>query len=278
MTVSKRLVALALLVAAYTLFVWVPLTPAKAEEGNTWGIAAINDYIDKANVLIGDRERDFCSGTVISIKDRLILSADHCVSDRVRQEVKEFVDPDTGEITKKTIEKKLDLMVSRQVVKDYEVVSRQSFTAKIWARDPEHDVAILQIIDPSYVPVYEAKLAPDDYKIRRGETVYVVGNPGGVFDNSLTKGIISATERTLEFDDGKKVRVFQLDAAAIGGNSGGSVLNEKGQIVGTVDAILRGSSITFAVPISITKELLKKNAPKPAEPSKKQDRVPEKKG
>lgn len=271
MTVTKRLVALGCLIASYVFLVWAPLTPAKAEEGDTWGIDAINDYIDKANVLIGDETRDFCSGTVISIKDRLILSADHCVQDRVSREEKEFVDPETGEITKKTIEKKLDLVVSKQVVKDYEVVSRQSYTAKIWARDPEHDIAILQIIDTDYRPDYEAALAPDDYKIRRGETVYVVGNPGGEFDNSLSKGIVSATERTLDFGTGQKIRVFQLDAVAIGGNSGGSVLNEKGQIIGTLNAILRNTSISFAIPISITKDLLKKNAPKPD--AKKQDRM-----
>lgn len=229
----------------------------RAEEGNTWGIDAINDYIDKANVLVGDVDGDFCSGTVISIKNRFVLTANHCVEDRVTREEKEFVDPITGEITKKTIEKRLDLVVSKNIVKDYEVVSRQSFTAKIWARDKDNDVAILQIVDKEYVPTYAATLAPDDYKLTRGETIYVIGNPGVEFDNSLTKGIVSATERSLDFGEGKKLKVFQIDAVAIGGNSGGSVLNEKGQIVGTLDAGLRGAGINFVVPISATKKLLK---------------------
>src|SRR5690348_982955 len=88
---------------------------ARAAESNTqsWGLDAINDYIDKANVLVGDESGDFCSGTVISIKNRFILTANHCVQDRVRREEKEFVDPVTGEVTTRTIEKTLDLVVSK---------------------------------------------------------------------------------------------------------------------------------------------------------------------
>lgn len=231
---------------------------AKAAEGNIqWGLEAINDYIDKANVLVGDEDGDFCSGTLISIKNRFVLTANHCVQDRIRRREKEKVDPVTGVVTTVTVEEKLDLVVSKNVMKDYEVVSRQSFTAKIWARDAGNDVAILQIIDPDYVPSYAATLAPDDYKLKRGETIYVIGNPGVAFDNSVTKGIVSATERTLDFGNGDKIKVFQIDAVAIGGNSGGSVLNEHGEIVGTLDAGLRGGGINFVVPISATKKLLK---------------------
>jgi S1-C subfamily serine protease len=229
----------------------------EAAEGTGWGIDAINDYVDKANVLVGDENGDFCSGTIISIKNRFILTADHCIKGRVRREEREFVDPVTGEVTRRTIEKRLELVVSERIVKDYEVVSRQSFTARIWARDAEHDVAILQIVDKDYAPAYAATLAPEGYDLNRGETVYVVGNPGIELDNSITKGIVSATERTLDFGDGKKLKVFQIDAVAIGGNSGGSVLNDAGQIVGTLSAGLRGAGINFVVPISATRKLLK---------------------
>lgn len=243
------------LIAAACLIGLVSLVQCARAE--TWGIDAINDYIDKANVLVGDENRDFCSGTVISIKNRFILTADHCVRDRVTREEKEFVDPVTGEVTKKTVEKRLELVVSKNVVRDYEKVSRQSYVAKIWARDAEHDVAILQVVDPNYVPAFAATLAPDEYKAKRGETVYIVGNPGIDFDNSLTKGIVSAAERTLVFEDGRKLQVFQTDAVAIGGNSGGSVLNEQGQIIGTLSAGLRSGAISFVVPISATRKLLK---------------------
>lgn len=258
MTGKKWLIAAACAFGILALLVNMKSCSAQATEGNTqWGLDAINDYIDKANVLVGDENGDFCSGTVISIKNRFVLTADHCVRDRLRREEKEFVDPVTGEVTKKTIERRLDLVVSKNVMKNYEIVSRQSLTAKIWARDAENDVAILQIIDPDYVPAYAATLAPDERILKRGEAIYVVGNPGVQFDNSVTKGIVSATERTLDFGGGRKLKVFQIDAVAIGGNSGGSVLNEAGQIVGTLSAGLPGAGINFVVPISATKKLLK---------------------
>ena len=242
---------------AFGILVLLVNFKVEAAERASWGIDAINDYIDKANVLVGDESGDFCSGTFISIRNRFVLTADHCVRDRIRRETKEFVDPITGVVTTATVERRLDLVVSKNIVKNYEIVSRQSLTAKIWARDPENDVAILQIIDADYVPAYAATLAPEDYRLERGETIYVVGNPGVEYDNSVTKGIVSALERTLDFGGGKKLRVFQIDAVAIGGNSGGSVLNEQGQIVGTLDAGLRGAGINFVVPISATRKLLK---------------------
>jgi|GEM_PF-4631612 len=256
MTVQKWLIAALCAFGIMAMLANIKSCSA-AEAAPQWSIDAINDYIDKANVLVGDEDGDFCSGTVISIPNRFILTADHCVRNRIRREQKEFVDPITGVVTTATVERRLDLVVSKNIVKNYEIVSRQSLTAKIWARDPENDVAILQIVDPEYLPSYAATLAPDDYRLKRGETIYVVGNPGVEFDNSLTKGIVSATERTLDFGSGKKIKVFQIDAVAIGGNSGGSVLNEQGQIVGTLDAGLRGAGINFVVPIAATKKLLK---------------------
>lgn len=255
-------------VACAVVIVVLAASMAKATEidiGESWSLDSINDYIDKANVLVGDENRDFCSGTVISIKNRFILTADHCVKDRITREEKEDVDPITGVITKRTVEKRLDLVVSKNIMRDYEKVSRQSYVAKIWGRDAEHDIAILQVVDTSYVPEFAATLAPDDYKVKRGETVFIVGNPGIEFDNSLTKGIVSAGERTLVFENGKKLKVFQTDAVAIGGNSGGSVLNDHGEIIGTLSAGLRSGSISFVVPISATKKLLKDKGFKDAE-------------
>jgi S1-C subfamily serine protease len=92
---------------------------------------------------------------------------------------------------------------------------------------------------------------------------------------SVTKGIVSSTERTLVVG-GKSLKVFQIDAASIGGNSGGSVLNERGELVGTLDAGLRGSGINFAVPISATRALLRRSGfgDVVGDETKKQGRVP----
>jgi S1-C subfamily serine protease len=248
------LVGLGAIIALLGLFILAGVSFAHAE---TWDIDAMNKQIDQTNVLVGAGGQDFCSGTVISKKYRLILTANHCVADQVKREEKEFIDPVTGEVTKKTIEKKLDMEVSQRITKNYEIVGTHRLLAKIKGYDSQNDVALLQVVDEAWAAEAEAKLAPDNPALRRGDSIFVIGNPGIEFDNSITAGIVSNTERVLDFGDGNKLKVIQIDAAAIGGNSGGSVVNMKGELIGTLDAGLRQSTITFAVPISQTKALLR---------------------
>lgn len=224
----------------------------------SWDLTQMAEQIDQTNVVVGVDGDGFCSGTIISKQFRLVLTASHCVTDRVIREAQEFVDPVTGEVIKKTVEKKLDLEVWQNVTRDYQVISSRRYVAKIVGNDSQNDVALLQILDVEFKASMEAPLAPDSHQLMRGQTIYVVGNPGVVLDNSVTKGIVSSTERTLNIG-GKLLKVFQIDAASIGGNSGGSVLNERGELVGTLDAGLRGSGINFAVPISATKALLRRS-------------------
>lgn len=227
------------------------LHPAKAAE---WDM---DRQITETNVVLGAGGKGFCSGTIISIKHRLILTAAHCVKDQVSREEVEDVDPVTGEVRKRTIQKRLDLEVWQNVTKDYEIVFSQHYLAKVKGVDRKADVAILQVVDESYIPSMAAPLAPDSTALKRGMTIYIIGNPGIKFDNSITKGIVSAPERSIDFDDGDgAVKLFQVDAASTGGNSGGQVVNESGEIIGTLTGGLRGVNINFAAPISQTKKLL----------------------
>lgn len=250
-------------------------TCVRASHAQEWDLTKMSQQIDQTNVVVGVGGDGFCSGTIISKQYRLVLTASHCVTDRITREQQEFVDPVTGEVTKKTIEKRLDLEVWQNVTRDYQVVSSRHYVAKIAGNDAQNDVAVLQILDSEFRPPMEAPLAPDSHALMRGQTIYVVGNPGVVLDNSVTKGIVSSTERTLNIS-GKLLKVFQIDAASIGGNSGGSVLNERGELVGTLDAGMRGAGINFAVPISATKALLRKSgfADTAGGDGKKQDRIP----
>ncbi len=260
------------LIAAGCLF--GALLLATCARAQTWDLNKMAQQIDLTNVVVGVGGDGFCSGTIISKQHRLVLTASHCVSDRITREQQEFVDPVTGEVTKKTIEKKLDLEVWQNVTRDYQVISSRHYVAKIVGNDAGNDVALLQIIDAEFRAAMEAPLAPDSHMLMRGQTIYVVGNPGVVLDNSVTKGIVSSIERTLNIG-GKLLKVFQIDAASIGGNSGGSVLNERGELVGTLDAGLRGSGFNFAVPISATRTLLRRSGfgDVVGDGAKKQDRV-----
>lgn len=219
----------------------------------SWDIDKMNAQIDKTNVIVGG----VCSGTIISKEDRLVLTAYHCINDLFEDYEEETVNPDTGEIKKISKRRKLPLEVWTNKVRDYEIVSTVKYSAKIAASDDKHDIALIQITDTDYVPSAAVVLAPDTYKYRRGLKVYAVGNPGIQYDNSITEGIISNAERTITID-GKDGKYFQHSATTIGGNSGGSILNDDGELIGTVSAGLRGAAIGFAVPISFTKDMLKK--------------------
>lgn len=226
-------------------------TPAQAE----WSIDAMNEQIEKTNVEVGG----VCSGTIISVEDRLVLTAHHCIDGQVVEVEEKIINDQTGEIVTRRIQKKLPLSIKVHKIVDYQIVSTEERLVKIVGIDPKNDIALLQVVDTDFKPQMAAKLAPDNFRIKRGMRVYAVGNPGVVYGNSITEGIISAPERTVNFGPGQDFKMFQHSAGVIGGNSGGSILNENGELIGTVTGGIRGSAISFAIPIGFTKDLIRRS-------------------
>lgn len=218
-----------------------------------WNIDKMNAQIEQTNVIVSG----ICSGTIIDVEKRLVLTAHHCITDNLREVEKQDVDPKTGEIRTKKVMELVPMYVEIWKRQDYEIVSKSQHSAIILGWDERSDIAIIQIVDVTWKPDMAAPLAPDSYEYKRGSKVYAVGNPAILFDNSVTEGIISAPQRYLDLGRGK-VPFFQMSAGIIGGNSGGAIYNDDGEIIGTVSAGVRGSAIGLAVPISKTKELLKK--------------------
>ena len=218
-----------------------------------WEVDAMNEQIEKTNVIVSG----ICSGTIIDIEKRLVLTAHHCITDSLREVEKQEVDSKTGEIRTRKVLEKVPMYVETWKRQDYDVVSKEQHTAIIVGWDALADIAIIQVVDKDWKPQMAAPLAPDSYKYKRGLPVFAVGNPAILFDNSVTSGIISAPQRWLDLGQGN-VPFFQMSASIIGGNSGGAIYNDEGQIIGTVSAGIRGSDVGLAVPISKTKELLKK--------------------
>ena len=224
------------------------ISPAKAD----WAIDKMNAQIENTNVIVAG----VCSGTIISKEQRLVLTAYHCVNDLFDEVTEKIVDPKTNEIKEIKKQKLKPLLITTNKVRNYEIVATEDHTAKIVGSDKDTDVALIQVIDTDFIPLAAAPLAPDDYEYKRGLKIYVVGNPAITFDNSITEGIISSPQRTLDFGDDKKLKAFQVSAPVIGGNSGGSVLNDNGEIIGTLSAGVRGSAVSFAVPISYSKDMI----------------------
>src|SRR3989338_9348245 len=132
--------------------------------------------------------------------------------------------------------------------------------AKVIYKDVEKDIAIIKIDGTDYKTV---ALGNSD-NVKLGETVVAIGNALGEYSNSVSVGIISGLNRSLQAQDSTgKVEtltgVLQTDAAINPGNSGGPLVNMQGQAIGINVATVMGSSnISFSIPINSVISTLKK--------------------
>lgn len=127
----------------------------------------------------------------------------------------------------------------------------RNLDAKIIGADPRTDLAVLQISDTKNLTA--VKLG-DSSKIEVGESVVAIGNPGGTeFARSVTTGVISATNRTLNLQGEAGFDLIQTDAAINPGNSGGPLVDYQGQVIGINSAKYAETGFEgmgFAIPIS----------------------------
>ena len=128
----------------------------------------------------------------------------------------------------------------------------RSFNGKVLGSDPLTDVAVVKVV-ASKLPV--APLG-DSTRVRPGEVAIAIGNPLGL-DNTVTAGIISAIQRTNAVGEGQRVPYLQTDAAVNPGNSGGPLINDRGQVIGINTAIRQapGAGLSFAIPINTASQI-----------------------
>ncbi len=147
-----------------------------------------------------------------------------------------------------------NLHVIRQATKVVVALSdgRKFHDAKIIGTDPLSDVAVLKI------EAQGLTAAPwgESEKMEVGDPVLAVGNPFGL-DRTVTAGIISAKGRRRVVDNLNYQNFLQTDAAVNPGNSGGPLVNMKGQVVGINTAIVGQAyqGISFAIPSRLAREV-----------------------
>lgn len=125
-----------------------------------------------------------------------------------------------------------------------ELANGETFPAELINRDQFSDLAVLKMDGP--VPTV-AELGDSD-SLKSGETVIAIGSALGNFKNTVTTGVVSATGRFLQTDEGYYMEnLIQTDAAINQGNSGGPLMNLDGKVIGINVMIVRGSRASSAI-------------------------------
>lgn len=215
-------------------------------EAAAWeDVAGMNRQIDQTNFIVSKG----CSGTLISVKYKLVLTAHHCVSKYIRKVTRDTVG-EGGKIEKVTFEKRDRVTIEQSDYANYEKVGSIAYQTEILAYRQERDLALLQLVGSNLRSTDVAPVLPAGMDIMRGEPVTAVGNPLGL-DATVTTGVVSSTNRTFEvpWALSERVPLVQLSANVNGGNSGGALYDSRGRVIGVVIAGFRGTDLGFAVPV-----------------------------
>ncbi len=134
--------------------------------------------------------------------------------------------------------------------------NKKHYPATVIGADKSHDLAVIQIKAPNLQPVTLGSSSG----LQVGQKVLAIGNPFGIFNGTMTRGIVSSIRQVQEPDGTYIDEAIQTDAAINPGNSGGPLLNSHGEVVGinTMIASASGgnSGVGFAIPINVAKSVL----------------------
>lgn len=166
------------------------------------------------------------------------------------------------------VDKKGIVLTNRHVIYDadvdYSVISSngKKFEAKVLARDPLEDIALLKI-DPGDTKLTTVKLGDSD-QVKPGKYVLAFGNVLGLFKDTVSLGIVSGLSRSVTANIAGKSNPYEMrgliqtDAAINPGNSGGPLTDIDGNVIGINTAIVAGAqNIGFAIPIKVVARDLK---------------------
>jgi S1-C subfamily serine protease len=173
--------------------------------------------------------------------------------------------PQQGQGSGFILDKEGHILTNNHVIDNAQLVEvtlsdKKKYKASVVGVDKNHDLALLQIKDAANLT--PATLA-ESTNLVVGQRVYAIGNPFG-FSGTMTRGIISAI-RSVAMPSGNKIEdAIQTDASVNPGNSGGPLLNSRGEVIGITTLIAsnpnggadQSAGIGFAIPIATAKAVI----------------------
>ena len=159
------------------------------------------------------------------------------------------------------------IITNKHVVEDktatYTILTNdgEEYAVEILSKNPVQDIAILKIKDAQNKKFETLKLG-DSSSLRLGQSVIAIGNALGEFQNSVSVGVVSGLSRNVLAQGNGTFEnledIIQTDTAINRGNSGGPLLNLRGEVIGINTAVSQGGeNIGFAIPIDRAKRDLK---------------------
>lgn len=223
-----------------------------------------NDAGANTTALIDAAGLDFAEQRVIDVYKRVSPSVVNVTTRVLRRGFFFEIIPEEGAGSGFILDKEGHILTNYHVIRGAQSVEvifidETTLPARVVGSDPRNDIAVLQVDAlPELLTPVELGSSSD---LQVGQRAIAIGNPFGQFGSTLTTGVISALDRTLQGQDGRQITgVIQTDAAINRGNSGGPLLDSSGRVIGMTTAIFSPSGtsagVGFAVPVDTVHRLL----------------------
>lgn len=234
---------------------WTP-TPAPLQPV----LVAANEaaLVDAAGLDIAERR-------VIDVYDRVAPSVVNVTTQVLRRGFFFDVTPQEGAGSGFVLDREGHVLTNFHVIEGAQQIevtldNEQTFSAQVVGSDPRFDLAVLKIDAPAEI-LPPVELGSSSV-LRVGQRAIVIGNPFGQFSRTLTTGVVSALDRTLEGQDGRPISgVIQTDAAINRGNSGGPLLDSSGRVIGINTAIFSPSGTNAGVGFAVSVDTIARVLP-----------------
>jgi S1-C subfamily serine protease len=207
---------------------------------------------------------DFAERRIIEVYNRVSPAVVNVTTQVLRRNFFFEIIPEEGAGSGFVFDDEGHILTNYHVIRDAQQVEvtfidETTVPARVVGADPRNDIAVLKVdgLPESLVPVEFGR--SDNLQV--GQRAIVIGNPFGQFGGTLTTGVVSALNRTLESQDRREMSgIIQTDAAINRGNSGGPLLDSAGRVIGINTAIFSPSGgsvgVGFAVPVDTIRRVL----------------------